>query len=73
MPAPKTDDKPQVEQAAEPELTPDQVGYCHQDDCPQVGVEVALWKNLDVVPVLCQCGHLLSPVRPGEDVESDPV
>lgn len=63
MPAPKTD----VEQAVEPELTPDQVGYCHQPDCGRLGVEVALWKNLDVVPVLCQCGHLLSKVRPGED------
>lgn len=65
MTAPKTDEKPQ----AAPDPTPDQVGYCHQDDCPQYGVEVPLWKNLDAVPVMCGCGHLLSPVRPGEDVE----
>lgn len=59
MPDPKTVEKPQAD--ADP--TPDQVGYCHQDDCPQFGVEVALWKNLAEHPVMCGCGHLLSPHR----------
>lgn len=49
--------------------TPDQVGYCHQDDCPQFGVEVSLWKNLAEHPVMCGCGHLLSPLRPGEKAD----
>lgn len=48
---------------AGPDPTPDQVGYCHTGDCPQYGVEVPLWKNLESVPVMCGCGHLLSPDR----------
>lgn len=54
--------KPQTTEA-EADPTPDQVGYCHQGDCPQYGVEVSLWKNLESAPVMCGCGHLLSPHR----------
>lgn len=63
--------KPETETVEQPDPRPEQVGYCHQPDCPQQGVEVPLWRHVGTHPVLCQCGHLLSAHRPGEEPEVD--
>lgn len=49
------------------ENEPQQVGYCHNPQCAQHGVEVRLFKNLTDVPVMCGCGHLLEADRVPDD------